>query len=89
MTDQRDPHAIATLLAADRRHAWHPYASALNPPPVYPVASAHGVRLRLADGRELLDGMSSWLAAPILAKGRSSIIGSILERPWGLLTRNR
>ena len=28
--------------------------------PVYQVASASGVRLRLADGRELIDGMSSW-----------------------------
>jgi len=29
----------------------------------YVVASAEGVRLRLADGRELIDGMSSWWAA--------------------------
>src|SRR3954466_12891816 len=28
-----------------------------------PVVSASGVRLRLADGRELVDGMSSWWAA--------------------------
>ncbi|MBR7551999.1 aminotransferase class III-fold pyridoxal phosphate-dependent enzyme, partial [Mycobacterium tuberculosis] len=28
-----------------------------------PVVSASGVRLRLADGRELIDGMSSWWAA--------------------------
>jgi adenosylmethionine-8-amino-7-oxononanoate aminotransferase len=27
------------------------------------VASASGVRLRLADGRELIDGMSSWWCA--------------------------
>jgi adenosylmethionine-8-amino-7-oxononanoate aminotransferase len=35
-------------------------------PGTYPplvVESAHGVRLRLADGRELIDGMSSWWAA--------------------------
>src|SRR3954469_18863971 len=29
----------------------------------YLVESARGVRLRLADGRELVDGMSSWWAA--------------------------
>ncbi len=29
------------------------------PPPAYPVVSAEGVRLKLADGRELIDGMSS------------------------------
>ncbi len=28
-----------------------------------PVVSAEGVRLRLADGREVIDGMSSWWAA--------------------------
>ncbi|AEH09768.1 MULTISPECIES: adenosylmethionine--8-amino-7-oxononanoate transaminase [Protofrankia] len=51
------------LLADDRAHVWHPYASATDPLPVFPVASASGVRLRLADGRELIDGMSSWWAA--------------------------
>ncbi|WP_131786298.1 adenosylmethionine--8-amino-7-oxononanoate transaminase [Protofrankia symbiont of Coriaria ruscifolia] len=51
------------LLADDRAHVWHPYASATDPLPVFPVASASGVRLRLTDGRELIDGMSSWWAA--------------------------
>ncbi|MFH1488487.1 MAG: adenosylmethionine--8-amino-7-oxononanoate transaminase, partial [Pseudomonadota bacterium] len=44
-------------------HVWHPYASMKNPMPVYPVASAEGVRLTLMDGREMIDGMSSWWAA--------------------------
>ena len=50
------------LLASDRAHVWHPYASATDPLPVLPVASASGVRLTLTDGRELVDGMSSWWA---------------------------
>jgi adenosylmethionine-8-amino-7-oxononanoate aminotransferase len=44
----------------DRDHLWHPYTSMTEPLPAYEVASASGVRLRLADGRELIDGMASW-----------------------------
>ncbi|KKY67281.1 adenosylmethionine-8-amino-7-oxononanoate aminotransferase [Morganella morganii] len=47
----------------DRRHIWHPYTSMTQPLPVYPVVSVQGAVLTLADGRELVDGMSSWWAA--------------------------
>lgn len=50
-------------LALDRRHVWHPYSAIGADSPVYPVVSASGVRLQLADGRELIDGMSSWWCA--------------------------
>ena len=52
-----------TLLKYDREHLWHPYTSMEDPLPVYPVESTAGVRIRLMDGRELIDGMASWWSA--------------------------
>lgn len=51
---------IDELLQFDRKHIWHPYTSIDSPLGVYLVDSAQGVRLRLQDGRELIDGMASW-----------------------------
>ena len=47
----------------DRSHLWHPYASATLPPPVNVAAGGHGARIVLEDGRELIDGTSSWWCA--------------------------
>ena len=55
--------SIDELLALDAAHVWHPYASAVDAAPVQPIVGADGVRLRHADGRELVDGTSSWWAA--------------------------
>lgn len=51
------------MIEFDRQHIWHPYTSMVDPLPAYPVDSAKGVRIRLTDGRELVDGMASWWCA--------------------------
>ena len=47
----------------DQQHIWHPYTSLPSEFASYPIASTQGVRLRLEDGRELIDGMASWWCA--------------------------
>jgi len=48
------------LWGFEHAHVWHPYASLPAAVRPLPVASAHGVRIALDDGRELIDGMASW-----------------------------
>jgi adenosylmethionine-8-amino-7-oxononanoate aminotransferase len=50
---QRDGHA----------HVWMPYTQMQTAPPPVPVVGTRGVRLALADGRELIDGTASWWTA--------------------------
>lgn len=50
---------MTDLIERDRRRVWHPYAGPVASP-LFGVVSASGVRIRLEDGRELVDGMSSW-----------------------------
>ena len=49
------------LTTFDKQHVWHPYAAMGTP--VYPVVSANGVHIKLANGQELIDGMASWWSA--------------------------
>lgn len=60
---RNDASFDAEDLVFDREHIWHPYSSMRTPLPTYPVVAASGVRLELADGTQLIDGMSSWWAA--------------------------
>lgn len=50
------------LIARDRTSVWHPcmQQTDLHAVPPLHVVGAHGCRLRLADGREILDGIASW-----------------------------
>ncbi len=80
------------LLAVDRERVWHPYGALPAALPPLPVVSAEGVRLRLADGRELIDGMASWWCAihgyrhPVLDQAVSGQLARMAHVMFGGLT---
>ena len=76
----------------DRDHVWHPYSAIGADLPVFAVQSARGVRLRLTDGRELIDGMSSWWSAihgynhPTLNRAVEAQLAAVAHVMFGGLT---
>jgi adenosylmethionine---8-amino-7-oxononanoate aminotransferase len=46
-----------------REHIWLPYSQMKTAAPPLPVVATEGTRIRLADGRELVDGIASWWTA--------------------------
>ncbi len=83
------PEEIST---ADAAHVWHPYEALPPAIPPHVVESAAGVRLRLADGRELVDGMASWWSAihgyrhPVLDAAVTDQLGRMSHVMFGGLT---
>ncbi len=83
---------IDELVALDRAHVWHPYGPMPGTVDPLVVESAQGVRLRLVDGRELIDGMSSWWAAihgyrnPVLDQALADQAGRMSHVMFGGLT---
>jgi adenosylmethionine-8-amino-7-oxononanoate aminotransferase len=64
----------------------------IDPMPSYPIVAAEGTRLRLADGRELIDGMSSWWCVihgynhPVLNAALAHQLGQMAHVMFGGLT---
>nr|VFJ60263.1 MAG: adenosylmethionine-8-amino-7-oxononanoate aminotransferase [Candidatus Kentron sp. DK]VFJ66257.1 MAG: adenosylmethionine-8-amino-7-oxononanoate aminotransferase [Candidatus Kentron sp. DK] len=92
MSGERGAHSPGDWLASDRGHIWHPYSAIGADSPIFPVASASGVRLTLADGRELVDGMASWWCAihgynhPVLNRAVSDQLADMAHVMFGGLT---
>jgi len=76
----------------DQQHIWHPYAKVPNEIATYLVESANGVYLNLADGTQVVDGMSSWWSAihgynhPVLNKAVQTQLGKMSHVMFGGLT---
>lgn len=84
--------SASELLAFDRGHVWHPYASMPAAVALHLVESADGVHLNLATGERVIDGMASWWSAvhgynhPVLNRAAERQLGQMAHVMFGGLT---
>ena len=77
----------AEWAALDRAHVWHPYTQHGLAADAVPVVRGDGAYLELADGRRILDAVSSWWtnihghAHPVIARAVADPSG-IFCRCW-------
>ncbi|MFC9554179.1 adenosylmethionine--8-amino-7-oxononanoate transaminase [Rhodococcus sp. NPDC056960] len=80
------------ITSLDASLLWHPYGAFPASTTPLVVTEASGTRLTLADGRELVDGMSSWWAAvhgyrhPVLDAAATAQLGRMSHVMFGGLT---
>lgn len=76
----------------DSNHLWHPYSAIPSKNPNLLVESAHGCILKLKNGTELIDGMSSWWTAihgynhPVLNQAAKAQLDKMSHVMFGGLT---
>jgi adenosylmethionine-8-amino-7-oxononanoate aminotransferase len=79
----RHPSSPAALLADDRRSVWHPYTPLLGADEPLACVGAKDEFLRLADGRRVIDAISSWWTIlhghrhPVLMQALAEASGTI------------
>ena len=79
-------------LSADSKHVWHPYSAIGADLPLFAVQSAAGVRIKLTNGQELIDGMASWWCAihgynhPVLNRAVKTQLKDMAHVMFGGLT---
>ncbi len=67
---------MSDLVRRDREVIWHPYTQHGIEAEPLPVRSAHGAVLVLEDGREIIDGISSWWTC-LHGHGRPEIVAAM------------
>jgi adenosylmethionine-8-amino-7-oxononanoate aminotransferase len=76
-TENRKPKTLS-LVDRDRRAVWHPYTSLGEPDASLECVGAQDEFLHLADGRRIMDGISSWWT--ILHGHRHPVLLAALEK---------